>query len=219
MKMIARTTLIVAAILLTIGVSAQDKPLTFGVKAGMNISNVSGDFEDAKAKIGFNAGVTLDFALTNDLYLLTGLEFTSKGAKVEEDTNLKMSLSYIQLPVHAGYKLTVANDTRIVFHAGPYIAYAADGKWKAKEGGLEESAGVFSDEAEAAGLKMKRFDFGLGFGVGAEFGQFNAGVNCDFGLVNIADFGMIDLEDLGKLDASSVSVKNMNVGISLGYKF
>lgn len=34
MKMIARTTLIVAAILLNIGVNAQDKPLTFGVKAG-----------------------------------------------------------------------------------------------------------------------------------------------------------------------------------------
>ncbi|MBN9301557.1 MULTISPECIES: porin family protein [Dysgonomonas] len=217
MKMIVRTTLIVAAILLTIGVSAQDKPLTFGVKAGMNISNFSGDFEDTKAKIGFNAGVTLDFALTNDLYLLTGLEFTSKGAKVNEDTNLKMNLSYLQLPVHAGYKLTVANGTRIVFHAGPYIAYAADGKWKVK--GVEDSVGVFGDEAEAAGLKMKRFDFGLGFGVGAEFGQFNAGLNCDFGLVNIADFGMIDLEDLGKLDASSVSVKNMNVGISLGYKF
>ena len=43
MKMIARTTLIVASILLTIGVNAQDKPLTFGVKAGMNISNFSGD--------------------------------------------------------------------------------------------------------------------------------------------------------------------------------
>ena len=98
-----------------------------------------------------------------------------------------------------------------------YIAYAADGKWKVK--GVEDSVGVFGDEAEAAGLKMKRFDFGLGFGVGAEFGQFNAGLNCDFGLVNIADFGMIDLEDFGKLDASSVSVKNMNVGISLGYKF
>lgn len=217
MKMIARTTLIVASILLTIGVRAQDKPLTFGVKAGMNISNFSGDFEDTKAKIGFNAGVTLDFALTNDLYLLTGLEFTSKGAKVNEDTNLKMNLSYLQLPVHAGYKLTVANGTRVVFYAGPYIAYAADGKWKVK--GVEDSVGVFGDEAEAAGLKMKRFDFGLGFGVGAEFGQFNAGLNCDFGLVNIADFGMIDLEDLGKLDASSVSVKNMNVGISLGYKF
>lgn len=217
MKMIARTTLIVAAILLTIGVRAQDKPLTFGVKAGMNISNFSGDFEDTKAKIGFNAGVTLDFALTNDLYLLTGLEFTSKGAKVNEDTNLKMNLSYLQLPVHAGYKLTVANGTRIVFHAGPYIAYAADGKWKVK--GVEDGVGVFGDEAEAAGLKMKRFDFGLGFGVGAEFGKFNAEVNCDFGLVNIADFGMIDLEDLGKFDASSVSVKNMNVGISLGYKF
>ena len=217
MKMIVRTTLIVAAILLTIGVNAQDKPLTFGVKAGMNISNFSGDFQDTKAKIGFNAGVTLDFALTNDLYLLTGLEFTSKGAKVNEDTNLKMNLSYLQLPVHAGYRLTVANGTRIVFHAGPYIAYAADGKWKVK--GVEDGVGVFGDEAEAAGLKMKRFDFGLGFGVVAEFGKFNAGVNCDFGLVNIADFGMIDLEDLGKLDASSVSVKNMNVGISLGYKF
>ncbi|SBW03388.1 conserved exported hypothetical protein [uncultured Dysgonomonas sp.] len=217
MKMIARTTLIVAAILLTIGVNAQDKPLTFGVKGGMNISNFSGDFQDTKAKIGFNAGVTLDFALTNDLYLLTGLEFTSKGTKVNEDTNLKMNLSYLQLPVHAGYKLTVANDTRIVFHAGPYIAYAADGKWKVK--GIEDSVGVFGDEAEAAGLKMKRFDFGLGFGVGAEFGQFNAGLNCDFGLVNIADFGMLDFPGFGEIDASNVSVKNMNVGISLGYKF
>ena len=39
------------------------------------------------------------------------------------------------------------------YNAGPYIAYAADGKWKVK--GVEDGVGVFGDEAEAAGLKMK----------------------------------------------------------------
>ncbi|MFV0331567.1 MAG: porin family protein [Dysgonomonas sp.] len=214
-----KASLITVALLIGVVASAQDKPLTFGVKAGMNMSNVSGDFEDSKLKVGFNVGVTADYALTPDFYLLTGLEFTTKGSKVDDNTNLKLNLSYLQLPIHAGYKITVSNDTRILFHAGPYLAYAVDGKWKVKEGGSEVSVGAFSDDAEAGGIKMKRFDFGLGFGVGAEFGKINAGVNCDFGLVNISDFGIFDMDEWGQFDGSDVSVKNMNVSISLGYKF
>lgn len=221
MKTTMRTALLAVILLFAIAVNAQYNPLTFGVKAGMNLSNVSGDFEDSKVKVGFNVGVTLDYALVNDFYLLTGLDFTTKGSKVGEDggTDLKLNLSYLQLPVHVGYKFPIGNDSRILFHAGPYVAFGVDGKWKAKQGSSEISVGAFSDDAEDAGMKMKRFDFGLGFGLGAEFGRINAGINCDFGLINIADFGIFDLDDWGQFDGSDVSVKNMNVAISVGYKF
>jgi len=216
MKTTIKTALLAMTLFFAIAVNAQYNPITFGVKAGMNISNVSGDFEDSKAKVGFNVGVTLDYALVNDFYLMTGLDFTTKGSKVGDDgdMNLKLNLSYLQLPVHVGYKLPVANGTNILFHAGPYVAFGVDGKWKVKQGSSEISVGAFSDDAEDVGIKMKRFDFGLGFGLGAEFGKINAGVNCDFGLINIADFGIMD-----GIDASNVSVKNMNVAISVGYKF
>jgi hypothetical protein len=94
-----KASLITVALLIGVVASAQNKPLTFGVKAGMNMSNVSGDFEDSKLKVGFNVGVTADYALTPDFYLLTGLEFTTKGSKVDDNTNLKLNLSYLQLPI------------------------------------------------------------------------------------------------------------------------
>jgi hypothetical protein len=212
MKTSIKTGLVAIALLIGITANAQDKPVTFGVKAGVNLSNFSGDFDDPSIKVGLHVGVTADFALAPNFYVLSGLEYSMKGAKVEN--NLKANLSYLNLPVHVGYKLPVADATKIVFHAGPYVGFAVDGSWKSGS----FSADIFGDEIKDRGLGMKRFDFGLGFGVGAEFGKINAGVNCDFGLVNIADFGMIDYEGW-KLDAKSVSVKNMNVSISLGYKF
>lgn len=206
-----KVSLIVIALLIVTGVNAQNKPLTFGVRAGMNISNVRSDFEDTKARFGINAGVTADYMLAPNIYLLTGLDFTNKGSKISNDPNLKLNLSYIQLPVHAGYKFPLVGDTHFVLHAGPYLAFATDGKWKMKG----ESVDAFSDNAESVGLKLKRFDFGLAFGIGAEFGKINAGINCDLGLVNIADSKAIQIDGI----EYGGSIKNMSVSLSLGYKF
>lgn len=221
MKTIIKTTLIAFAVLIGISANAQDKPITFGVKAGANLSNFSGDL-DMDAKFGFNAGVTLDYGFTPDLFLMTGLEFTTKGAKASDDFNMKLNLSYLQLPIHIGYKLNVTENTRINLHAGPYLAYALDGKWKAKEGGVEGSVSAFGDEMDEVGLKMKRFDFGLGLGIGLEFGQFNVGLGYDLGLFNIADFGKeVEIgDDISiTIDASSFKARNMNAYLSVGYKF
>jgi len=192
----------ITLLIMTVSVNAQDNPVLFGVKAGMNISNVNGDVDGTDAKIGFNAGVTLDYGFTSNVYLLTGLELTTKGFKVD-DVDASANLMYLQLPVHVGYKLPVTEGTNIVFRAGPYLAYGIAGKTKVvnPEDGKKYKENSFGDDG------FKRFDFGLGFGVGAEFGKINAGVGCDFGLVNIAD-----TDGNGK-------VRNMNVSISVGYKF
>lgn len=194
-------------LLFCISVNAQDKPVTFGVKAGMNISNLTDDFDDCDAKVGFNIGVTLDYAITPDIYLLTGLDFTTKGAKLDDD--LKLNLSYLQLPIHVGYKLTISDATKIGFHAGPYLAYGVDGSWKAKGGSLD----VFGDDAF---LKMKRFDFGIGGGAFVEFDKFNIGLSYDLGLTNISDFDNGVIEGI---DTSDISTKNVAAYLTVGYKF
>ncbi|MDR2954226.1 MAG: PorT family protein [Prevotella sp.] len=202
MKTIIRTTLILAVLIFGINTAnAQIGPLSLGIKAGVNLSNVT----DGDAKVGFNGGVTVDFALPADLYLMSGLEYSLKGAKIDE-IDTKLNLSYLQLPVHLGYKLDIISGAKIVFHAGPYVGYAVDGKWKS--GGV--SVDAFGDEiAQVAGgiAKLKRFDFGVGLGAGVEFGKIGVGLGYDFGLADIYD---------GNLDGS---IKNKNAYLTVGYKF
>ena len=196
-----KTCFIAVAILLGVNVNAQDKPLEFGVKAGVNLSNMTGDINNTDAKVGFNVGVTMDYALSPDLYLLTGLELTTKGFKYTEgDAKITLNPMYLQLPVHVGYKLAVAEGTKVVFHAGPYVAYGIAGKATVKNDLGKEKENVFSTGG------LKEFDFGLGIGAGLEFGKIGVGLGWDFGLVNV-------------WDADNVKVKNMNGYLSLGYKF
>lgn len=197
MKTIFKTILLATALLLTANVAAQDSPIQFGVKAGVNLSNFGGDVDGNKAKIGFLGGVTLDYAFTPDWYLMTGLEFTMKGAKWDgEDGSTK--ISYLQLPIHAGYKLLVADNTKIVFHAGPYLAYGLSAK--------EEGVDLFKKYDGLDKAALKRFDFGVGLGVGAEFGKIGVGIGYDFGLANISNY------DEAKL-------RNQNAYLTVGYKF
>lgn len=223
MKTTFRTCLVAIALLIGVNTYAQDNPITFGVKGGVNLSNFGGDGADGMdAKIGFNVGLTVDYALTQDLYLLTGLEFTMKGGKDEGSVSMihpdygTISFSgkendnpmYLQIPIHLGYKLAVTDATKIVFRAGPYVAYGIGGKTKVEGKFIKDGTTIDLDgDSDFFGKDMaKRFDFGLGLGVGAEFGKIGATLGYDFGLANIAPSGG------GK-------VRNMNAYLTLGYKF
>lgn len=213
MKKVLQASLMAVALLVGSNVSAQDSPIQLGVKAGVNLSNFGGDVEGTKAKVGFNAGVTLDYNFTPNVALLTGLEFTTKGAKSKEYEVEEMGIKgsakasttamFIQLPVHVGYKLPVTETMKVVFHAGPYAAYGIGGKDKTEitinGKTAEEKTDTFGKEA------LKKFDFGVGIGAGLEFGQIGVGLGWDFGLA-----------DLNRGDGS---VKTQNGYLSLGYKF
>lgn len=201
MKKKLTTILIVASLMMATALNAQDKPVTFGVKAGLNLSNMSGE-DNGEIKPGFNAGVTVDFRLMPNLYILSGLEYSLEGSK---GGDAKINLSYLKMPMHIGYKLPVVEDNvKIVFHAGPHLAYAVDGK--VKEDGV--SIDLYSDLVKAGGLDVKRFDLGLGFGVGAEITNFCFNIGCDFGLIDQFEYNNEDSNG-----------KNMNINISVGYKF
>lgn len=206
MKLI-KITLFVVAFLIGSNLSAQ-APIEFGVKGGINLSNLTDD-DDAKAKVGFNVGLTLDYGLTPNLYLLTGLEYTTKGCTADKVGGIKPSinLGYLQLPVHLGYKIDILEATKLTFHAGPYVAYGIAGKSTAKldidlpmGSVIEKKDDSFRDGA------FKSLDYGVGLGAKVEFGKIGVGLGWDFGLVDINDF-------------DGASVKTQNGYLTVGYKF
>lgn len=208
MKTIIKTSLVALALLVSAGASAQ-MPISFGVKAGANLSNFGGKDagDDLDAKVGFNVGVTADINVAPSLYVLTGLELTTKGAKYEESIlgekfEVTMNPMYLQLPIHLGYKLEIAPETNLIFRAGPYLAYGLGGKVTVKAGGEKEDGDFFGDDEDQNG--GKRFDFGLGGGVGVEFGKISATLGYDFGMAKVF---------------KDEKTYNRNAYLSVGYKF
>lgn len=182
-------------------VSAQNA--SFSVKGGLHMSNFYGDeLSDKNMKVGFHLGVGADFEFIPNVSLQTGLFYTTKGAEYSSTKDgdlidINTTANYLQLPLHVAYKIDVTPGTKVVLHAGPYVAYGLGGK--AKAGSLEID--TFDDD-----LGFKAFDAGLGLGVGAEFGKILVDVGWDMGLTNISRI-------------SSMDVKTQNAYISLGYKF
>ncbi|MDR2627455.1 MAG: PorT family protein [Dysgonamonadaceae bacterium] len=206
-----RNFVFVTAILLATGTSVFAQGLQFGVKAGGNLSSVivSKDVDGLKSKPGFQVGVTVDYGLSGNLYLLSGLEVVQKGFKIEqkyegEKYTSTSSPLYLQLPIYVGYKIDLGV-VKFVPQVGPYIAYGLGGKVKQEGFGETEEYDFFGKDSN-----FKRLDFGLGMGVGVEFGKIGVTVGYNLGLVNIVD---------EQEDSDDSSAKNGSLFLSVGYKF
>jgi hypothetical protein len=170
---------------------------TFGIKAGMNFSNMlneDNDFkysEEYKTKPGFNIGATLDLPLTEPLLFETGLTLNTKGYKREYTElltkyKITFNLYYIDVPLHLKYMFDLGSIKPYVV-AGAYVGFGVSGKATQKT----VVAGISSEESHSvnwgneSNSDLKQLDGGLDFGAGVEFGKFQLGAIYSFGLANI----------------------------------
>ena len=125
-----KLSLIIAFLGMVTLVGAQS--VSYSIKGGLNMSNFYGDeLDDKNMKVGFHVGVGADLEFVPNMGIQTGLFFSSKGAKYTFNTaELEVNANYLQLPVHFAYKIDVMPGTRVVLHAGPYVAYGVGGKTK-----------------------------------------------------------------------------------------
>ena len=203
MKKMKAILFVTTLFLFVVTVNAQEKKTTFGIKAGLNVSNVGStdenEFDNTESNTGFHAGITLDYAITPQWYILSGLEYSVKGVTIETDArfhDVDITAAYVQLPVSAGFKYRISNDLAILFNLGPYFAYGLHGK--TKSGSTERD--TFSDEV------MKKFDCGLLFGASLEWKKLCFGLGGETGLVNV-------------MQANNSKAENRNFTLSVGYKF
>ncbi|WP_289062540.1 porin family protein [uncultured Zobellia sp.] len=172
----------------------------FGVKAGIGLANISSPDEVDNNFFGRTLGVklggTIEFDITDDLYVGSGLTFAKKGASTAGDT---FNTFYLEMPLSARYDI-VALGSSGYFYAlsGFNLGYMLS----ANRGGNKVNIG--SDEVTDY---FKPFDFGLNFGFGVILDErFEIGLITEFGLVNIY--------------ANNLStLRNTTVLVSFGYKF
>lgn len=162
-----------------------DGGITFGIRAGVNMANISGSDSDGSSyspgsRTSFHIGVTADIPIMQSLYVQTGLFFQNKGYKFEETddyyddyykTTETAKPMYLEIPVLASYRYNVSDAMQLQINFGPYFGYGIGGKMKEEriingENKSEESD-YFGDADETCGYK--RFNCGLQVGAGLTF--------------------------------------------------
>ena len=202
---------------------------------GMNISNFrhpDAAFDGlTDPKAGFNLGVRGEYMLPScyGVFVNLGVNYTMKGAKMDVPATLPDDYSctvkyrpcYIEIPLHVGYRFNVLDNLGVFADFGPYFAIGVNGKEKFEFDGdaVEDYSKKFFRNSKMILGEIQRYDFGLGFRVGAEYANHHSlNFSFDWGLTDMyrdsyrREFFKENGFELGKL-------KNFNAGITYGYRF
>ena len=152
--------------------SSRQGKAAIGVRAGLNISKFGGDVENT-TKTGIQLGLAANFFLNENFSFQSGLLFSQLGCTTEGKNNYnetvisKLTLNYIQLPLDFQYKTGT-----LFFQAGAYLGYGIGVK-------------IMDNDLPSYNGKMNKedaFDFGLGFGIGFDFGKIQTVASYNVGL-------------------------------------
>jgi len=189
---------VIALVLLVQIANAQ----TFGIKGGLNFANLvysgGGMTTSDKSITGIHIGPVLDFTLQGNLNFNTGLLYSIIGSKIEGTDGYTATINTLEVPLNLAYKFPINDKSKFFIQAGPFLGYALNGKYKDSTGSTDITFG------EQGGIK--KFDFGLGFGGGVEFGSIALSLNYNLGLANL-------------YDDSTEKIKTKVLQISLAYMF
>jgi len=193
--------------LMTVAQEAQVENFRLGGTLGLNLTDIiTSSRANYKTKAGLRIGVLGEYNFNKWIGVSAELLYSQKGGKVKESFGSSsytgtISMDYIQIPINAVGCYRINDDFKIVGILGPELGFAVrkqtSYKWKDASGSGKES-----EKLEGANV----FDFGLTFGVGAEYKNIFLRLQYEIGLTNIAD------NDFGK-------AKNSCFSISAGYFF
>lgn len=183
--------LLVSALALFGAVNAQQ--VRFGLKAGMNVSTFTGDVENAKSLVGFQAGVFAQIPISGQFTFQPEALYSGQGAKAKEDGfSNKWTANYINIPLMVKYNIA----EKFNVEAGPQVGFLVSSKLK--------------DGGESMDVKdhMKSVDFTINVGAAYDItSDVFVGVRYGAGVSSIIK----DSED-GK-------ARNSVFQLSVGYKF
>jgi opacity protein-like surface antigen len=171
----------------------------FGVKVGGNMANIKfGETlpgVDLKPIFTPQAGLVYYSDLSKPLFFQTGLLFNQKGTSMKiddpilsgffEDNELKITYSFVELPINVGYQISVGDNFAIAPFVGGFVGYAVMGKVKI---GSTTYDLFDDDEAEELISTKDRLDYGVNAGLGFHIGK-RLIINGQYshGLANLAD--------------------------------
>jgi opacity protein-like surface antigen len=170
--------------------------VSFGGKAGMNVSSYSGtDNDGMKSKIGFHIGAFAQVPVQGSFSVQPELVFSMQGAKSEYlNENVKYNIGYLNIPVLAKY----THSSGLYGETGPQFGFLLSAKSK------------YDGDSENIKDDFKKFDLSWGFGAGYKVVEnISVGLRYNLGLVNVIDNDDTNLKN---------SVLQVGVAYTLGSK-
>lgn len=208
---------------LNFAANAQDKPVSFGVKAGLALpsqtTSAMGISVSTSTKTSFYVGALANIGISPIFSVQPGLTYVNKGGKIDFSEMIDeagfdpddfdgtqkatFNFSYLELPVNLVANFN-AGEGKVFVGAGPYLGYALSGN--AKVGSISEDAEFGSGEDQ-----VKRMEFGVNFLGGY---QLNNGLNLHVG------YGL-GLSNLSNDNSSGIksTTKNKVFSVGLGFNF
>ena len=175
--------------------SAAFSQVSFGVKGGLNLANVSKSEGDMK--LGLHAGAFGEYQL-NDFFGVAGeLLYSNQGTQDEEEgVKVKMNMDYLNIPVLA--KLYIAEGLSL--DVGPQFGFLISAKGKGDVDGVSASVDM-KDEFNSTDVSAA---LGLTYNIGKFMiqGRYNLG-----------------LTDTQKNNEGSDKYKNNVIQFGVGYRF
>jgi hypothetical protein len=234
------------SLFMALGITANAQ-LNWGVKAGLNVSTFSG-LEDVfegdsyssysefySNKAGFHIGINVQYMLTPQLGIESGLYYSMLGVKckysVKDNFHFNfegeatLAPSYLQLPVSLLYKFNLGQDLSLYPSVGLYAGYGIGGKIKGEieyisgSGDTDTEVNFFgkdNDDKE----RTNRFDLGLTLGLTLQYSKYTFGLGYDCGFLKVDKKREKDeIEDGYKYSFSKDGLSNRNFKVSVGYFF
>lgn len=203
---------------------------------GMTISNlrqIDMPVDGMSPKAGFTGGVRAEYMLPEcrGVFVNAGLEYTMKGARERVGVEIGDMVGigatgiarpmYLQLPIHVGYRYDVLEDLGVYADFGPYFAVGTNGKYRLKyDNFAEDDTESFFGDKGTYNWKMQRWDFGLGFRVGAEYAHhYNFIVSCDWGITDILTQEQNHVIVMNFPDVKNPAVRNFSAALTFAYRF
>ena len=140
--------LIITFLSITNLIKAQN--IDFGIKGGLNISNITGGDADRNNLFNFHVGSFAEIELNKKLSIQPELLYTRQGSEVEN--TLKIKIDYLAIPILVKYYFY----EKLSLEVGPQMSFLVNDKIEFIDSSLPD-----------ADTDASSFDFGLSLGVGS----------------------------------------------------
>lgn len=187
--------LVAGMIALSCTAFAQD--MSYGVRAGLNMANVSGDdVDDSDPRMGAVIGGFVNFALTEKISIQPELQYSMQGATLKlGDLESDLTLDYLNVPVLAGYSIMEG----LSVQTGPQLGLLLSAEQEDfQDGEMEDVKDNFTST-----------DFAWVIGGSYDLNNLNFSVRYNMGLASVG-------EEVG---GESNDIKNGVIQLSVGYRF
>ena len=187
--------------------------INYGIKAGTNFSNISGDTEVDNYRVGLYGGLFVEVGLTDRISIQPEVLYSSQGAHETFKTfdasgvsseEYTLRLEYLNVPVMFKYKVYNGLNVQV----GPQVGFLLNVDQKTEVGSYGYT---LYDETENINEYITDVNFGVNFGLGYEF---NNGLFFD-GRYNLGAINIAQEDNLSK----GTELKNHTFQVGVGYKF